>query len=501
MICPIDGNAGTSYINTLSGDDNVGISNRMISYTWTYEVGEIIETLERHCESSGEDPKRTYIWICCLCINQHRVDEQRENGKTVSFEELKTTFSSKVSDIGHMISMMYPWNKPKYLERAWCVFELHEACTNKNVRVTIDMPPKERRKLIDEILAPGEEGTECLVTKFFSTLGNTKVEETDATVKEDKERILNLIKDFKKFDLTVNEYIREWVIELILDEVKLRSQSFSDIRKTLLARSEEALQSSLREHTGFLTSIGHFLYRIEEVCRAIEVLEQCCKLCKDYCSNGHIDIANSRNNIGTLLVSERRFNEAIVHYSSALEIYQEMNHVDMLKTLHGIGNIYQWQGKLSDALEKFQEVLDRSNSFRESENGNTAVDNIKPIILNSCANVFYDQDSYGKALEKYRDVLEIYTGCRDASEFQFDQDGNNDDIRWNHADTATILTNIGNVLRDQAIKIKDVSKIQEALINCRLALRIQESLLVETWNTKELISELESKVRENRSTP
>jgi hypothetical protein len=45
----------------------------MLSYTWGYTFGSIGSALMAFCATSSLDPRTTYVWICCMCINQHRV--------------------------------------------------------------------------------------------------------------------------------------------------------------------------------------------------------------------------------------------------------------------------------------------------------------------------------------------------------------------------------------------------------------------------------------------
>ena len=108
---PVDGRLGASYVDSLSGEDNVGTASVMLSYTWGYTIGDIIDSLDDFCKVKNRDAKRTYIWMCCLCINQHRVVEE---GKIVKddekcFEVFQKIFHSRVTSIGEVVSMMYPW--------------------------------------------------------------------------------------------------------------------------------------------------------------------------------------------------------------------------------------------------------------------------------------------------------------------------------------------------------------------------------------------------------
>jgi hypothetical protein len=126
-ISPVDGRKGASYVHCLLEDDDnnegcddehtdeeqdcVGPVQFMLSYSWGYSIGDICHTLDAFCQSHNQDPKRTYVWICCLCVNQHRVVEHKLAGGNglLNFER---DFPLQLSRIGYMLTMMAPWNKP-----------------------------------------------------------------------------------------------------------------------------------------------------------------------------------------------------------------------------------------------------------------------------------------------------------------------------------------------------------------------------------------------------
>ncbi len=74
IICPRDGKIGAAYVDSIEdGKGFTAHANVMLSYTWGYRVKDIVSTLLSKCEEDGRDPKDTYVWICCLCNNQHRI--------------------------------------------------------------------------------------------------------------------------------------------------------------------------------------------------------------------------------------------------------------------------------------------------------------------------------------------------------------------------------------------------------------------------------------------
>ena len=55
------------------GGEHTGRATIMLSYTWGYPFGMIGSALMAYCAKHRLDPRTTHVWICCMCINQHRV--------------------------------------------------------------------------------------------------------------------------------------------------------------------------------------------------------------------------------------------------------------------------------------------------------------------------------------------------------------------------------------------------------------------------------------------
>lgn len=112
----------------------------------SYKIGDIVDTLVDYCAREELDPKRTYFWICFLCVNQHRVVEtSNEKSLSVPTETFLATFGKRVSRIGRIVCMMAPFEKPVYLSRVWCIFEMATAFANPGCSVTVMMPPEEKK--------------------------------------------------------------------------------------------------------------------------------------------------------------------------------------------------------------------------------------------------------------------------------------------------------------------------------------------------------------------
>jgi hypothetical protein len=83
------------------------LSSQSRTDTWGYKVLSVAQALSRWATRVGRDPKRAYIWICSLCLNQHRI-----GGSVVSPEDLANEFGPRVQSIGRILPMLEPWKNP-----------------------------------------------------------------------------------------------------------------------------------------------------------------------------------------------------------------------------------------------------------------------------------------------------------------------------------------------------------------------------------------------------
>lgn len=212
VICPRDGRRGAAYVDCIHGVDNVGLATIMLSYTWGYAVEDISDGLRQFCKTHQLNPRRTYCWICCLCINQHRVKEAQQQGQVVDFETFKNQFSESVRSIGRVVALMAPWRQPEYIKRVWCTFELFTAVglQDCDCKLMVTMPPRQFDDLKDALLNGSG------IDEMWRTLAHLDVRQADASVQQDKDNILKLIENgsgFHKMNSVVSEYLQEWVVQ------------------------------------------------------------------------------------------------------------------------------------------------------------------------------------------------------------------------------------------------------------------------------------------------
>ena len=206
----------TSYVDLLhstrAGPNHWGRASAMLSYSWEYQYLVVIETLRQWAGGCGFKDSNTNIWMCCLNVNQHVLPCD-----TASFAQ---TFKGRVESIGTLLPMLCPWKAPAYVQRLWCLFELHTASMMKSVKIDVIMPASEEAQMIEELHRPGG------VRQFEDMLDGIDSELADASYLADAEYI-NLV-------------IRESCGFFMLDEV-IRGR----IRKGCMAHHDDDDQARL----------------------------------------------------------------------------------------------------------------------------------------------------------------------------------------------------------------------------------------------------------------
>ena len=121
-ICPRDNMAGCAYVDTISGDGNVGTATVVVSYSACDNIFNFIDALQQWTDRTGRNPKSTYVWIAGLCMNQHRRRHPIQSTRSLNAE-----IAPRLKAIGTLLPFLDPVIQPKVLSQAWCFFELYTA--------------------------------------------------------------------------------------------------------------------------------------------------------------------------------------------------------------------------------------------------------------------------------------------------------------------------------------------------------------------------------------
>lgn len=394
-MCPLDGRIGAAYVHCLENDaDKVGVATHMLSYTWSYSIGDIVGALCDFCETHNLNLKRTYIWVDCFCINQHRVIEQKETVGTgmLNFEE---EFSATLTGIGHMLAMMVPWHAPLYISRIWCVFEVFTAHIS-GCKIDIILPPSEKWAMAEVLGAEGTKGIECL----YSALGNTRVENAMATLEKDRINILAMVErgpGYKALNLRVNDLLRQWVRETTIKFVQVAQRRTSSgtapvgESNVVVGFPSSASEGSLESSSDL--PVFSFLKADKQHAQPIDSSpKMSCPGNQSMANN--TGIAQFVSNVGVLLHQNADTEQALECHKTALNLYSSVGTLPGTAEAHSnMGSALLSSGDLDGAFEQHQKSLE----IRESAFGVESIE--AAASLNNIATVMMERGNSGEALK------------------------------------------------------------------------------------------------------
>merc|ERR1719204_468306 len=128
--------------------------------------------------------------------------------------------------------MMQPWHAPGYLTRVWCDFELYSAHLMER-EITIAMPQHEHEAFLQALrTADG-------MRRMWDAFESIDVEKAQASVSEDRENIIDLVREspgIEAFNNMVARHLLQWIV----------SQSASSLDGMFDSGAEVSLYDLLR---------------------------------------------------------------------------------------------------------------------------------------------------------------------------------------------------------------------------------------------------------------
>ncbi|CAB9520254.1 Kinesin light chain [Seminavis robusta] len=470
IVCPIDGKMGAAYVHCLQGEDHVGKATHMLSYSWNYTIGDIVNTLTDFCLQNNLNPKRTYIWMCCLCVNQHRVVENSTQQKSGMIAPTKmdffAIFGERVKKIGHLLAMMAPWKAPIYITRVWCIFEIFTAHRMGGCKVDIVMPPKEKQSLEQDVV-----DNEGGINTLYETLGNTKVENANASVESDRLSILGQVQSdvgYSVLNNLVNDLLRGWMQGVLTQLVETRENTYDKdyvefcnqigvilrtngehsaamkLHQTALTICETVLGKTHEKTAETYSNIGEVLHDMGDYEGALSKYEEALALILSVFGENHSDVASAYNNIGFVLDDMGDKEGALAKYNQSLAITKLVlgeEHENVATTHNNIGLILAEMGNFEGALSKYEEALAIMFSALGKNHPSVA------STYNNIGFVLDEMGNYEGALSKYKECLAIELSV----------------LGKNHPNVAGTLNNIGSVLYSMGDCSGALLKFEECL--------------------------------------
>ena len=124
------------------------------------------------------------LWFDMVVKCQHLVGD---GGARVSTQELKEVFGESLREIGRAVCVLVPWDKPTYVRRIWCLFELH-TILDLGLEYDISLPPQQRAAL-EQYIASGRPGDD----RITQALSDVDVGLASAREEADRVAILGVV--------------------------------------------------------------------------------------------------------------------------------------------------------------------------------------------------------------------------------------------------------------------------------------------------------------------
>jgi len=300
MRCPRDSGVGAAYVDCLSGDGYVGRATHMLCYTWGCKVHAIVDALVDYSTSRGLDTRCTYVWACCICINQHRTHNLASSPPEYFQEDVR----QRMRGTGHVLAVLAPWRAPSCLKRIWTSFEVTAAISEKGVQLDFLMLPAEAEDLR---LAIADKGAEAL-KPLLRALRDWRVQDTHASTEGDRASLLSLMEQglgLRSVSRSLAARLRHWFL------VHVRG----------LAYEEGQSAESFRSSASFFTSLGDLLGRLGEPSDAADAYGWACEAWERAGEGCSLFTASAWGHVGAAFEAAGDAANALNAYEKALALY------------------------------------------------------------------------------------------------------------------------------------------------------------------------------------
>ncbi len=221
-----------------------------ISHAWSYKWKELMNAIktfeEQESVRNNNDGIERLYWIDLFVNLQH---------KTINrpFEWWSRTFKESIGKIGKTVLILCPWDEPRPLKRAWCLWEI--VCTIITKSELILQFSKEQELTFKQRLFDDFE-------VILKVLSNIDVEKAQCYDPKDQKRILSAVKALDDGDgihyvnVLLSEKMRKWLLastKSILDTslAKLAKESSNSEKQFHYYSQINSIASALIIHSQF----------------------------------------------------------------------------------------------------------------------------------------------------------------------------------------------------------------------------------------------------------
>ena len=320
-------------------DGVVGTATVFISHAWQENFLDFLDALGDHFKNEPDK----IVWFDIFSSNQ-------QDTVNLSNEWYASTFKDVIKDMGHAVLIVPSWNACIPLQRAWCYYELY--CTAvAEAKFEVVMSNLEKRSFLEKCKNDPKE-------VIIEMLCMVNIADSKASKPAHEEAIHAFIRDkvgFVKADNAVFGMLRDWVLEVGLEEMKEGDNYSSDEVK--------------------LNNLVGMLYQHQGEYEKAEILINDCFL-KNKTTLGcdHLVTLNSMNNLAQIYEmqgkdgeAERLWNDCLSNCELVLSLY----HPITLLSFYNLSELYRRRGYYEKAEELFNA---KAEPFRRQSSSNPEPD-------------------------------------------------------------------------------------------------------------------------------
>lgn len=344
-----------------------------VSHAWRYEFASTVaDVMEQHAVKVPG----AYFWFDLFTNDQNAVTSK-------DFDWFANTFTNSIRSIGEVLLVLYPWNEPMPVRRAWCLFEIASAITEKEVLLTIYLPQSEVTAMSSVV----EDDNDCLI----NTLSNIQAEDAEATSEDDRNLIFDVIRNspggFYLVNKQVKTSLREWYIEqlfllfsqspnnhnLQLAVAKIAKdfgfidENLQTVMTCLDMVRKESTTEKFDLATVLKTTANMYAFKGElDKNKTLEYYNKSLTIRLGLFGENHLDVAASYRSLAAVYSDREDLDRAVEFYDKSLTIKLDLlgeNHPDVLSSYKEIAQVYRRKGDIAKYAEYQQKLLDiKSNT-------------------------------------------------------------------------------------------------------------------------------------------
>ena len=254
----------------------VGTATWFYSHAWKYRFLDVVDAAKIFFSQMPVGSEEPTLWFDIFSVSQHKAGIR-------PFEWWSTVFINNIGSIGKVLMVMQPFDDSDSgvqawvtLSRVWCVFELYSCeatLSDFHVTMTENMATLFRREML------------CNDRAWLKSLVSLDCEQSEATEREDKERVFDVIRrtiGFPLINSLVMRVIEKWLSSNFL--VAQRTQACQDYPQLVQTVIEvvEAFQlrranmvGILKDHPDSLASLHTLACLYKEQGRVMEAKSTC----------------------------------------------------------------------------------------------------------------------------------------------------------------------------------------------------------------------------------